>query len=520
MFLFLDTENSGLSRDFSQIFEIALISTDSDLNLMSSLHKRCGRLPWDVPTPGAMLITGITPDQLKKESLSHYEMMKQVSEYINDQNWPIVFAGYNITGYDQGIISQNLHSTLFDPFLMSGRRDWNSEPNCVFDVLELVRAVHIYQPGTLKLKIKTASGKFPSMSLGNVCRQNGVSLSETDAHGAYADTKATIDLTKLLKTKAPDITAQMLKMANRNNVDKFMNDNKVFAYSQCPYGDAHTIIGTKITFAEGSKTEAIVWDLNQDPSDWLNKSDDDLVELFKTWGRDRFKTPIQSLATHKQPIVMPMDMAKGLVPDGLTEAKIKSRIKMLEENQDFAKRLAKAAKNARGPFPKGAEPEQQIYNFPSSDIRRDLEDWKKTFHQVDWQQKQDMIVEFRSRFANEMKKDPALKRFMTFAQRIVYANAPDNISEDHRKRMEKALHTRRTTNDADVPYTTLDKARAELAEIEQQRAEGSETWKHVTDTQIRSLKLFYTSLEKEFEHLVSEKLAQKKRPPNNKGPKI
>lgn len=515
MFLFLDTENSGLSREFSQIFEIALIATDSDLNLMSSLHKRCSRLPWEVPSPGAMLITGITPDQLKKENLSHYDMMKQVNEYVHNQNWPIVFAGYNITGYDQGIISQNLHGTLFDPFIMSGRRDWSSEPNCVFDVLELVRAVHIYKPGVLKLDIKTSSGKYPSMALGNVCRQNGVDLSETEAHGAYADTKATIDLARKLKNEAPEITAQMLKMSNRNNVDKFMNDHEVFAYSQCPYGEDHTIIGTKIATADGRKTEAIVWDLNVDPADWLGKSDEDLVEIFKTWGRKRFDTPVQSLITNKQPILMPLDMAKSHVPKGLTKAKIEQRLKTLDDNPQFAARLAKAADAAREPLPKGSEPEQQIYNFPSNAVRRDLEDWKKTFHQVDWAQKQDMITEFKARFANEMKQDPSLKRFMVFAQRLVYANAPQHIAEEHRKKIEAAMHKRRNRQEK-MSYMTIKQAREELVEIEQARSDGDEKWKHVSDTQIRSLKLFYTSLEKEFE-------ATKKKGPDVKkpsGPKL
>ncbi len=512
MFLFLDTENSGLHREFSQIYEIALIATDSELNLMSKLHKRCARLPWDVPSPGAMLITGITPDQLKKESLGHYDMMKEVHDYIDNQNWPVVFAGYNITGYDQGIISQNLHGTLFDPFVMSGSRGWGHEQNCVFDVLELVRAVHIYKPGVLKLDIKTASGKSPSMALGNVCRQNGIDLSETDAHGAYADTKATIDLTKKLKDEAPDITAQMLKMANRNNVNKFMAENEVFAYSQCPYGQSHTIIGTKVTVADGRKTEAIVWDLNFDPKDWTNKSDEDLTEVFKSWGGDRFKTPVQSLITNKQPILMPMDKASHLVPKGLTEKVMKERIKFLKDNPDFAKRLAKAADEARGAFPKGDEPEQQIYNFPSNAVRRDLEDWMKTFHQVDWPQKQDMITEFKSRFANEIKQDPALKRYAIFAQRLVYANAPQHIADEHREKIERALHKRRMAAADDVPYMTIEKARAELAEIEQAISDGDEKWQHVTDTQIRSLKLFYTQLEKEF-------LETKKKGPELKRPR-
>ena len=42
------------------------------------------------------------------------------------------------------------------------------------------------------------------------------------------------------------------------------------------------------------------------------------------------------------------------------------------------------------------------------------------------------------------------------------------------------------------------KARKELAEIEAERAQCKEKWKDVTDGEIRSLKLYYTALEKEY----------------------
>ena len=516
MFLFLDTENSGLSREFSQIYEIALISTDSSLNLMSSLHKKCRNLPWVVPGPGALLITGITPGQLKKENLSHYEMMCAVNDYINAQSWPVIFAAYNMP-YDQGIISHNLHSTLHDPFLMTGRRNWNAPANCVFDILELVKAIHIYAPGTLKLDIKTKTGK-PSMALGNVCRQNGVPLSETDAHGALADTKATIALAKKLKAEAPEIWTQMLNMANRQNVAKFMNDNEVFAYSQCPYGASHNVIGTRIAMADNSNTEAIVWDLSIDPAEYLDKSDEELVEVFKLWGDKRYDTPLQTLMTHKQPIVMPLEKADHIRPDGLTDSVIKARMKTIKDNPEFAKRLAKAAAKARPDFENGSEPEEQIYNFPDSGIRQDLEAWKKSFHHADWQQRMELITEFKKRFDKEIKNDPALKRFMVFAQRIVYAEAPETLSDSHMEKVNKAIHARRNTPADKVGYMTIEKARAELEEIEESRKQGDDRWAHVTDSQIRSLKLYYTSLEKEFADTAD---AKKKGPDvgKTKGPK-
>jgi len=498
VFLFFDTENSGLSRNFSQILEIALISTDADLNMMSRLHLSCKRLPWDVPSPGALLITGIMPEQLKKEPLTHYQMMRQLADYIHDQHWPVIFAGYNIHGYDHGIVSQNLHQTLHDPFLLTGRKNWRSDANTIFDVLELVRATHIYAPSALKLKTKSASGKYPSMSLGHVCRQNGIQLDEDEAHGAAADTRATIDLARKIKNDVPHIWDQMVKMSNRNNVQSFLEDNEVFAYSQCPYGQAHNVIATRLTDVKDSKTDAVIWDLNVDPLDYLDKTEAELIEIMKLWGEERFKTPLQPLQKHKQPILMPLENADPVWPAGLDQKIIKSRLKTLKEHPEFAQKVAKAAKKARPDFVTGIEPEEKIYKFPDNKIRNAIHEWRHDFHQADWDGKQKLIEDFKTRFAKDIKKDPALERFLQFAKRIIYADAPETLTEARKSQYDKAMHQRRTVEDETVPYMTLPKARAELANIEEQRAEGNPQWSHVTDGQIRALKLFYTALEREF----------------------
>lgn len=505
MFLFLDTESSGLSKTFSQVYEIAMIATDAELNMMSSLHTDCARLPWNIPGPGALLITGITPDQLKNNPRGHYEMMQEVNDYVDGQNWPVVFAGYNILGYDQAVLAQNLHQTLYDPFVMTACKDWQAEPNNVFDVFELVKAVHIYAPSVLKLDIKTKTGK-PSMALGNVARQNDIDLSEEDAHGAFSDTKATIDLAKKLKQEAPQIWDQMLKMSNSKKVEAFLQDNEVFAYSQCPYGAAHSVIGTRLSDVEDSKTEALIWDLNVDPAEYADASDEKLTKMLRSWGRVRFQQPIQPIRKHKQPILMPVDQADVVWPQGLTKQEVAQRVQYLKENPDFAQRVAHLAKQAQKSFPPGVEPEQQMYEKPDCKVQLMLENWKERFHKADWEEKLKLTEELKQRLASDIRKTPSLKRFVTFAQRLIYANAPELLTEAQQEKIGASLHNRRVSSEK-TPYMTIPKARAELKQIERERAEGLDKWKHVTDSDIRSLKLYYTALEKEFSHLSGKKAA-------------
>ena len=90
---------------------------------------------------------------------------------------------------------------------------------------------------------------------------------------------------------------------------------------------------------------------------------------------------------------------------------------------------------------------------------------------------------------------------MIFAQRLIYANAPEILSEEQKRQIDLAIHRRRNNADESAPYMTIPKARRELEEIEKARADGDEKWAHVSDYHIRSLKLYYTALEKEFASL-------------------
>jgi len=64
--------------------------------------------------------------------------------------------------------------------------------------------------------------------------------------------------------------------------------------------------------------------------------------------------------------------------------------------------------------------------------------------------------------------------------------------------MKKHIASRLLNPDPKAPYMTIAKARKELEQIERERAAGKPRWKEVTDTQIRSLKLYYTAMEKEY----------------------
>ena len=72
-FVFFDTETSGTNIYFGQIFQFAAILTDETLKVLDKFEIRSKRMSHIIPEPDAMLVTGITPEQLEHADHSYYE---------------------------------------------------------------------------------------------------------------------------------------------------------------------------------------------------------------------------------------------------------------------------------------------------------------------------------------------------------------------------------------------------------------------------------------------------------------
>src|SRR5438445_13264999 len=99
-FVFYDAETTGTHTAFDQILQFAAIRTDSELNELDRFEIRCRLLPHIAPSPSAMLVTGITADQLADPGLpTHYEMIRAI--YRKLRSWyPTVFVGFNSLHFD------------------------------------------------------------------------------------------------------------------------------------------------------------------------------------------------------------------------------------------------------------------------------------------------------------------------------------------------------------------------------------------------------------------------------------
>jgi len=116
-FIFYDTETTGLDWAFDQILQFAAIVTDDGFNPLEELDLRCRLQRHVLPSPEAMVVTGVGPATIQTAPHSFYEMVCLIRRFI--ERWtPAVLIGFNNVDFDEKMLRG-----AFLPNAQSGLRD-------------------------------------------------------------------------------------------------------------------------------------------------------------------------------------------------------------------------------------------------------------------------------------------------------------------------------------------------------------------------------------------------------------
>ncbi len=173
-----------------------------------------------------MQVTRLTPTDLEVQPLSSYELLSEVTRRF--EAWsPAIFIGHNTIRFDEEMLRHGFFASLQDPYVTQ------LNGNMRADTLIILHAVHLFAPGSINIPMvpvmntksvdaEDASPKTahlrPSFRLGDIARANAIMLDEEDEHDALADVKATIEIARLVRDKAPDIFRMMLANASKAQV--------------------------------------------------------------------------------------------------------------------------------------------------------------------------------------------------------------------------------------------------------------------------------------------------------------
>ena len=451
-YVFFDTETTGISTPFVQILEFGAIKTDDDLNEIDRFFVRCRLLPHIVPSPGALLVTGITPDILLDEGLpSHYEAIQEIRRKLMEWS-PAVFIGYNSFGFDEEILRQAFFQTLHPPYLT------NTNGNVRSDAMRIMHAAHIYQPNTISVpadkrgrktfrldKLAPANGYVPSLEL-----PRGVSDEDSQVYG---DVEATIFMARLVKERANQIWENMERFRDQDQTIDFMMREPCFSLSERYFGRIYSWLVTFCGQNPNYKNQIAVFDTDFNPEEYLQLSVEELTMVLN-------KSPkaIRVVTANRQPIMMSAEEAPGGKTDPLvSEYERKRRIDVIRGDQRFVRRVGEALSQRFQPIEPSPYRELQIYDGSVSWEDQDLID---KFHEEPWETRIHLI---------EQIQDP---RLVEFAHRLVYFERPELLSDRKRKEMDEWRAERIVTGGQLVPWMDLSKAFAELRELEEEDSSG------------------------------------------------
>src|SRR5690606_775843 len=143
-FLFYDLETFGADPRTSRIAQFAAIRTDSALQPVEEPLDFLVRPADDLlPSPGATLVTGITPQHATRHGVPEADALARIHEAMARPG--TCTLGYNSLRFDDEFVRHGLFRNFFDPY----EREWRSG-NCRWDLLDVMRLAHALRPGGIE----------------------------------------------------------------------------------------------------------------------------------------------------------------------------------------------------------------------------------------------------------------------------------------------------------------------------------------------------------------------------------
>jgi exodeoxyribonuclease I len=359
-FFFYDLETSGLDSRTSRVMQFAGIRTDMELKPIGEPFNILVKLSDDtIPSPEALMVTGITPQQTQMDGLTEAEFAQLITEEVCTKE--TIMVGFNNIRFDDEFLRHLLWRNFYDPYewcWKDGRSRW--------DLLDVVRMTRALRPEGITWPV--VDGKATNR-LELLTKENGID--HLKAHDALSDVEALIAVTNLIKTKQPQLYEYLLGMRDKNKVKQLVNldDKKPFVYTSGRYDAEHDKTTVAFPLTTGKNGNVVVYDLRYDPADVVNLNVEDLKKkLYASW-EDRQKDgfvslPVKEFQYNRAPAVAPLgvlEQADGWTRIHLDKETIEKHKTALLQAPHFAENIRSIFENRRE-FKKATDPEGQLYD--------------------------------------------------------------------------------------------------------------------------------------------------------------
>lgn len=271
-FLFYDLETFGSDPRRTRIAQFAAIRTDADLNIVDDPISFFVQPANDLlPSPGATLVTGITPQHALREGVNEAEAMARIFDEMSRPETCSV--GYNSLRFDDEFIRFGFWRNFFDPY----EREWRGG-NSRWDLLDVMRLAHALRPEGIAWRAREDGGGT-SFKLEHLAEDNG--LREGMAHEALSDVRALIGLARVLKTAQPRFWDYALTLRDKKRamamLDAFAMQPLLHVSQRFPASRLCAAPVIPLTRHPRIDARVIVFDLAQDVEPLLALSAEDIA---------------------------------------------------------------------------------------------------------------------------------------------------------------------------------------------------------------------------------------------------
>ncbi|MGH7218663.1 MAG: exodeoxyribonuclease I [Candidatus Microsaccharimonas sp.] len=365
-FFFYDLETSGLNPRHDRIMQFAGIRTTLDFEQIGEPYNILVKLNDDtLPSPDALMVTGITPQQTQADGYTEAEFAKLLNTEIFTED--TIAVGFNNIRFDDEFVRALFWRTFTDPYEWAwrdGRGRW--------DLLDVVRMTRALRPEGIEWPV--VDGKEVN-KLELITKQNGID--HFKAHDALSDVEALIAVTKLIKEKQPQLYAHLFAIKDKKKVAELVNleDKKPFVYVSGNLDSEFHKATVAFPLTSGRNHNVVVYDLRYDPTPLLGLSVKELAKsMFATWEERQkegfVKLPVKELQYNRAPAVAPVGVLErdgGWERLGLDLATIEKHRDILLSSPAFAENI-RSLYEGRPEFPKESDREAQLYDGFVADV--------------------------------------------------------------------------------------------------------------------------------------------------------
>ena len=354
---FYDLETSGLNPRGDRIMQFAgqrakvdfeagtLTRVGEPVNVLVAMSADA------LPSPGAINVTGITPQQTLMDGVSEAEFCRYVTEEVFTPG--TVAMGYNTVRFDDEFMRATLWRNFYDPYeweWKDGRSRW--------DLLDVVRMCRALRPEGINWPV-TAEGKATNR-LELLTKENG--LKHEHAHDALSDVYATMAVMELVMQRQLELVKFLFGVRGKREVARYVSveNPRPVVYVSGRYAAEHNKATVVVPLKDLGQGKILVYDLRQD------------IEALCSAEEPKYYPTVKTLCLNKCPAVAPLgvlDKHDGWARLDLTREQVQESWQKLNAHPELVEKLVRWAeeKPEWGPV---TEPEGRLYDGFLNDTDR------------------------------------------------------------------------------------------------------------------------------------------------------